>query len=199
MYGLPVVAHRHPVMEYVIGKEETLVDLDRPGSLAAALSAAVAGGNGDSRRRQRWESVRDRFSWQKLAADYVKMFQAVSYRDIPDMPLSLVLLFLLCLGGLWLIFAKPQRIFTYPGLICAAFTVFILPQAVALNLGPGGLSPEEVDDVLLMSALCLGGAYAGWCLRPMSWILRIYQKPLDEPRLVPVALLLSRADSISTS
>ena len=105
------------------------------------------------------------------------------------MPLSFIPLLLLCVAGLWFIFARPQRIFTYPGLICVAFTVFILPQAVALNFAPGGLSPEEVNDVLLMSALCLGGAYAGWCLRPMTSILRIYQKPLDETRLLPVALL----------
>ena len=83
MHGLPVVAHRHPVIEYVIGKEEALVDLSCPGSMAAALSAAIAGGNGDGRRRRRWESVRNRFDWQKLATDYVKMFEAVSDREIP--------------------------------------------------------------------------------------------------------------------
>ena len=32
-------------------------------------------------------------------------------------------------------------------------------------------------------------AYAGWCLRPMAWIVKIYQKPLEETTLVPVALL----------
>jgi 1,2-diacylglycerol 3-alpha-glucosyltransferase len=84
MHGLPVVAHRHPVMEYVIGKEETLVDLMSPGSMAAALSVAIHEGNEDGRRRQRWESVCDRFGWQKLASDYVKMLQTVSYGEIPQ-------------------------------------------------------------------------------------------------------------------
>ena len=105
------------------------------------------------------------------------------------MPLSFVLLISLCVGGLWFIFAKPQRVLTYPGLICVAFTVFILPQAVALIFEPGGLFPDEISDVLLMSVLCLGGAYAGWCLPPMRWIFRVYQKPLNETRLVPVAVL----------
>jgi 1,2-diacylglycerol 3-alpha-glucosyltransferase len=83
MHGLPVVAHRHPVTEYVIGREETLVDLNSPGSMAEALSAAMAAENGDSRRRRRWESVRNRFSWQKLARDYVKMFQTVAKAEVP--------------------------------------------------------------------------------------------------------------------
>ena len=77
MHGLPVIAHRHPVMEYVIGKEETLVNLTQSWHHVGHSERCMTGGNGDNRRRQRWESVRDRFSWQKLAGDYVKMFQAV--------------------------------------------------------------------------------------------------------------------------
>jgi 1,2-diacylglycerol 3-alpha-glucosyltransferase len=84
MHGLPVIAHRHPVMEYVLGQEGTLADLDRPGAMTAALSAAIREGNEDRSRRQRWESVRERFSWQKLAGEYVNMFRAVSCRKIPE-------------------------------------------------------------------------------------------------------------------
>ena len=85
MYGLPVIAHRHPVMEYVIGKEGTLANLSRPGSMTATLNDVMTDGDhDDNRRRKRWESVRDRFSWRKLASDYVKMFQAISDREIPN-------------------------------------------------------------------------------------------------------------------
>ena len=50
------------------------------------------------------------------------------------MHVSFILLVSLCAAGLGWVLRRPQRIFTYPGLICVAFTVFILPQAVALNL-----------------------------------------------------------------
>ena len=84
MHGLPVIAHRHPVMEYVIGKDGTLANLSLPGSMTATLNDVMHDGNDDNRRRRRWESVSERFSWRKLASDYVKMFQAVSYREIPE-------------------------------------------------------------------------------------------------------------------
>ena len=84
MHGLPVIAHRHPVMEYVIGKDGTLANLSCPGSMTATLNDVIHDGDDDNRRRKRWESVGERFSWRKLASDYVKMFQAVSYRELPN-------------------------------------------------------------------------------------------------------------------
>ena len=44
-YGLPVIAHRHPVMEYVLGEHGVLADLSVPGTLAHhLLECSVASG-----------------------------------------------------------------------------------------------------------------------------------------------------------
>ena len=75
MHGLPVIAHRHPVIEYVLGKEGTLGDLSRPAELANLLEAALPREEDDAVRRQRWQSVRDRFSWENLAPQYQEMFR----------------------------------------------------------------------------------------------------------------------------
>ena len=53
--------------------------------------------------------------------------------------------------------------------------------------------------MLLMGAQCPPGGSAGRCLRPMAWIVKIYQKPLEETRLLPVALLFIACGFISTS
>src|SRR4029077_3927028 len=97
-----------------------------------------------------------------------------THRGTP-MQVAFILLACLCVAGLGWIFLRPERIFTYPAMICFAFTVFILPQVVALHFEPGGLTEEEIKDATLMGAFCLGAAYAGWCLRPMRWILKIYK------------------------
>jgi glycosyltransferase involved in cell wall biosynthesis len=74
MHGLPVIAHRHPVMEYVLGKEGTLGDLSRRGELSALLSQELTGVADHEAIHHRWASVRDRFSWSELAQDYMQMF-----------------------------------------------------------------------------------------------------------------------------
>ena len=83
MHGLPVVAHRHPVMEYVIGKEETLVDLTSPGSMAAALSAAMAGGNGTAGAASAGKACAIALVGRSWLATTSKCSRAVSYREIP--------------------------------------------------------------------------------------------------------------------
>ncbi len=93
------------------------------------------------------------------------------------MQLSFILLVCLCGIGLGWVFLRPERIFSYPAMICLAFTVFILPQAVALHFTPGGLhgggDPRCDADGRTFAS---GAAYAGWCLRPMAWIMKIYKR-----------------------
>ena len=75
MHGLPVIAHRHPVMEYVLGGEGAFGDLSRPGELADLLTRELKQEKNRPLNFQRWESVRRRFSWQELAPHYCRMFQ----------------------------------------------------------------------------------------------------------------------------
>ncbi len=77
MHGLPVVAHRHPVTEFVLGREGLLADLSRPGGLARAIPIALSEAREASLAKERWQSVRDRFSWKALAPQYMQMFQHV--------------------------------------------------------------------------------------------------------------------------
>jgi 1,2-diacylglycerol 3-alpha-glucosyltransferase len=77
MHGLPTFGHRHPVIEYVLGDAGTVVDMETPGALCAALASLdlehcnLTADNA----RARWESVRQRFGWETLAPDYLEMFR----------------------------------------------------------------------------------------------------------------------------
>ncbi len=70
MYGLPVIAHNHPVMRFVLNDEGVLSDLSQPGCLSAKLRVRTTPEVAARRR----ESVRERFSWEKLAPRYREMF-----------------------------------------------------------------------------------------------------------------------------
>ncbi len=74
IYGLPVVAHDHPVMRFVLGSEGTFGDLSKPGGLAALICEKLGreGSEADAIRRR--EMVRARFSWVVLAPRYREMF-----------------------------------------------------------------------------------------------------------------------------
>jgi 1,2-diacylglycerol 3-alpha-glucosyltransferase len=78
MHGLPVVAHRHPVMEYVLGQEGCLGDLSQSGELAGLLTQIRQCVPDDQSLRSRWNVVRRRFSWPELAPHYHKMFLCVA-------------------------------------------------------------------------------------------------------------------------
>lgn len=78
MHGLPVIAHKHPVMEYVLGNEANLADLSRPGELASLLRNQQLHSDDPGILRRRWESVRNRFSWPELVHNYVSMFRSAS-------------------------------------------------------------------------------------------------------------------------
>ncbi len=73
-HGLPTIAHRHPVMEYVLDDVGTLADLSCSGGLASELPGALAGACGATAARTRWQSVRKRFSWDALRPRYQEMF-----------------------------------------------------------------------------------------------------------------------------
>jgi 1,2-diacylglycerol 3-alpha-glucosyltransferase len=78
MHGLPVIAHRHPVMEYILGTHGALGDLSRAGELAALLSQELRHAPNHEAGLSRWESARSRFSWQALSPKYYQMFQEIA-------------------------------------------------------------------------------------------------------------------------
>ncbi|HEY1787238.1 MAG TPA: glycosyltransferase [Verrucomicrobiae bacterium] len=80
IHGLPVIAHRHPVMEYVLNGVGILGDLSRPGILAQLLSGHLQTQQDLNVARLRWDSVRTRFGWQTLASQYDRMFQDILER-----------------------------------------------------------------------------------------------------------------------
>lgn len=81
MHGLPVIAHRHPVMEYVLDGQGILDDLSRPGALAGLIEQQIRIPHCENSMRSRWQSVKERFDWPRLAGQYQRMFKVVSGRE----------------------------------------------------------------------------------------------------------------------
>jgi glycosyltransferase involved in cell wall biosynthesis len=74
IYGLPAIAHDHPVMRFVLGDEGIFGDLSKPGVLAGLTREALRRENSDADAIRRRETARQRFSWSVLAPQYRDMF-----------------------------------------------------------------------------------------------------------------------------
>ncbi len=74
IYGLPVIAHDHPVMRFVLGTEGTFGDLAKPGVLYALICEKLDREDSEAEAIRRREMVRARFSWVALAPQYREMF-----------------------------------------------------------------------------------------------------------------------------
>jgi glycosyltransferase involved in cell wall biosynthesis len=74
MHGLPVIAHRHPVMEFVLGEHGTLADLTHAGAMAREVADSLHRPTTAATARERWNSVRERFGWDSLRPHYREMF-----------------------------------------------------------------------------------------------------------------------------
>jgi 1,2-diacylglycerol 3-alpha-glucosyltransferase len=74
IHGLPVIAHDHPVMRFVVGSEGTFGNLSGSGALAALIRETLGKEDSDAEAIRRRESVRQRFSWNMLASEYRDMF-----------------------------------------------------------------------------------------------------------------------------
>lgn len=79
-YGLPTIAHHFPVMDFVLGDVGIQGDLSREGELSQILSEQLCHPLDQSSANRRWESVRDRFSWEVLAPEYAKIFHKVALK-----------------------------------------------------------------------------------------------------------------------
>ena len=74
VHGLPVIAHDHPVMRFVLGSEGTFGDLSKLGVLAALIREKLGREDSEADAIRRREMVRTRFSWVVLAPQYREMF-----------------------------------------------------------------------------------------------------------------------------
>jgi 1,2-diacylglycerol 3-alpha-glucosyltransferase len=74
IHGLPIIAHDHPVVRYVLSEHGTLADLSQTGALARALDRELTQPVSPELAACRRESVRSRFSWPILAPRYRDMF-----------------------------------------------------------------------------------------------------------------------------
>jgi glycosyltransferase involved in cell wall biosynthesis len=77
--GLTVLAHDCPHFEWLIGHDDSLVDMSRPGTLEARLKRLPAERDEISRRaKQCAADVCRRFDWHTLVPAYVQMYQTVA-------------------------------------------------------------------------------------------------------------------------
>ncbi len=74
-YGLPCLAHDYEVTRFVLEPEGYLANFELPGSLANLISQALAEADSASHRYRRHQQAYNRFSWEKLRPDYVKLIQ----------------------------------------------------------------------------------------------------------------------------
>lgn len=72
-HGLPTIAHHFPVMDFVLGDVGIQGDLSREGELCKLLSEQLCRSFDQSSANKRWQSVKDRFSWECLAESYSNM------------------------------------------------------------------------------------------------------------------------------
>jgi 1,2-diacylglycerol 3-alpha-glucosyltransferase len=82
--GMPVVAHDAAVPRYVLAAEGNFADLTVPGNLAAVLATLLRASPDPTAPARRRASVRRRFSWPVLAADYAEMFKAAAAQSLPE-------------------------------------------------------------------------------------------------------------------
>lgn len=78
MYGLPCVAHEHPVMRYVLGGAGCFVDMTMRGALAGLLTDQLSAPEERGKRCERNAYVAERFSWPSLRSLYRTMFLATA-------------------------------------------------------------------------------------------------------------------------
>jgi hypothetical protein len=90
---------------------------------------------------------------------------------------------------LFKVFSQPAKIYEFPYFMAATFAIFVLPQAVSLIRFPGAAPEEAVQNVLLVTCLCLAACLLGYRI-PFNPIpaYRVTQA-VDEARLFHVGLV----------
>jgi glycosyltransferase involved in cell wall biosynthesis len=74
-YGLPCLAHDYEVTRFVLEPKGYLANFELPGSLANLIPPVLAEADNISNRYRIHQQAYNRFSWEKLRPDYVKLIQ----------------------------------------------------------------------------------------------------------------------------
>ncbi len=74
--GLPCVVHDYPLMHYILGDFGFFIDATKAGDLSKMVLSLLNSPPSDEKRDQIRKAAMERFSWDSLVPDYVKMFQA---------------------------------------------------------------------------------------------------------------------------
>ena len=77
-HGLPVLAHEHPVISWVLGTEGDTRDLTRSGAIAEWVAGLGPEDFSDAARARRHRAAYERFSWYSLADDYAAMLRGAA-------------------------------------------------------------------------------------------------------------------------
>lgn len=72
--GLPCVAHRYPITDFVLGDHGLTTDIRSRGALAKMLSAITPESLSREARAARHQFAYERFSWNVLAPSYAELF-----------------------------------------------------------------------------------------------------------------------------
>ncbi len=74
-YGLPCLAHDHEVQRFALGECGIYGDFSQPGVLTQLLDRTLREGYNLPMRRERHQSVYNRFNWSLLRPQYVRMIE----------------------------------------------------------------------------------------------------------------------------
>jgi len=101
----------------------------------------------------------------------------------------LILLYLMLGAALITVLKRPAKLFQFPYFMSLGFTAFIAPQALALARFSGGVRPESVDSVLLMSCLCFLACILGYSYKPKPAMCRMLITKINMSRLFAVGVI----------
>jgi 1,2-diacylglycerol 3-alpha-glucosyltransferase len=82
--GLPCIAHDYATTRYVVGASGYLSDLRHPGALARMIARVTSEKDDQGLRIARQRDVYERFSWERLAAEYAAMLHRVALGGSAD-------------------------------------------------------------------------------------------------------------------
>lgn len=104
---------------------------------------------------------------------------------------ELLLYSLISIAGLLLLWGiiKPERVYQYPFTIAAAFSFFIIPQAISIYLYPSlAISDTILTRVLIMACLCLIATFIGYNFQANKNIGNFLNFPVNDRRITHIAV-----------
>lgn len=88
-------------------------------------------------------------------------------------------------------FSSSERIYQYPFLNATIFMTFILPQAISLVRYPYPVKSSAVDQILLLSSICLCMTWVGYKIRPNAKLVSKFNISINSDRLFRAGIVLA--------